>query len=471
VKLVEQFDVRRFPLRFGGGNINVNAYMIISYGPLSYESPLGGGYLTSAKRYKSILILYNESDSENDAKSLAEKLKKHLDEGLDNKRIFPGFNPIFRLGVEVSLVPFRGSYEPQQAQEIYDTFEEHCGNIDTCFPLVILPQVSRSIYNSIYYVTKAVFLKREVPSQVFTIDVLKDEKRHRWSLLPVAIQIFAKMGGVPYIIDRGVLGEEVAEDAAVFIMGLGISHHPLQEKRGVGFITVFDHHGTWCFVDSTALILGRRESISEKLGALLKRGIRQVLELSKAKENILVIHYSGKEVGRTEEEAISDAIRSTGADLSKFATVHILKIKDSDFVIGDLESPYLVDNTRTYYPPVGVTFQLKPDLYLMVTSGYFIASGDVVRGNIRVGLPRVKIVSRHREMETFGYGSRLSDKQLLATIFGMCRLNYSSVQNPVLREPATIKYSREIAWLSLRLQDLGTDLDQASRIKRIMWFI
>jgi len=470
MKRFEQFDIKKFTLRFGGGNTDTDIYKIVYYGPLSYGNLLETSTSLSAKRYKSILILYNGSDDKNNTKELAIKLKKHLDEGLDNKKIFAGFNSIFNLNVEYSLIPFRGEYETQKIEEIYDIFNQHCDNIDTCFPLIILPWESRSIYNNIYYAVKAIFLKKEVPSQIFTIDVLRDKQKYTWSLLPLSIQIFTKMGGIPYIIDRSVLGE-VPTDVAVFIMGLGISQHPLQQKRGIGFTTVFDHHGTWYFADSVALILDKKDNISKSLSDLLKRCIQQLLKLSKAKKNVLIIHYSGKEIGRIEEEAIAEAIKDIETDLFKFASVYILKIKNSNFVIGDTNSPYAVDGNVTYYPPAGTIFELKPDIYLMVTSGYFLDSQGRAKGNIKIGLPTVKIVSRHRNMEIRRYDIELDNKQLLATVFGLCRINYNSVQNPILREPITIRYSKEIAWLSLRLLDLNTNLDNIGRIKKIMWFI
>jgi argonaute-like protein implicated in RNA metabolism and viral defense len=284
--------------------------------------------------------------------------------------------------------------------------------------------------------------------------------------------MFVKMGGIPYILDRSVISDKISEDTAVFIMGLGISYHPLYKRRGIGFMTIFDHHGTWYFMDSTALILGEKEDISEKLADLFKRAIHQMLTLSESQKNILIVHYSGKEVGHIEEEAIRSAIKKIKSELGKFISVYILKVKDSDIVVGEPGSPYIINNAQTGYPPIGLTFQLKPGLYLMVTSGYFItSSGEKVRGNIRRGLPTVKIISRHEEMEPVEDKIKLNDKQLLATVFGMCRLNYNSIQNPVSRDPITIRYSREIAWLSMRLLELDVNIDKATRIKRIMWFI
>lgn len=463
----ELFDIRRFLLKFGRGGTGLNVYDIVRCGPLSYGPLYGDSKLFSVGRYKSILILYNEADIKNNVPKLAEKLKTHLSTGFENRKIFPGFNELFDLSIEISTVPFK-NYDPE---EIYTVFGEHCGDIDVCFPLIILPRVARGMYDSIYYTTKAEFLRREVPSQVFTVDLLQDEQNYMWSLLPVAIQIFTKMGGVPYTLDRSVLGDKVSEDTSVFTMGLGISYHPLYKERGVGFLIVFDHLGAWCFMDSTALLLYEKDRLSGQVAMLLENAVRRILSLSKSRKNVLIIHYSGKEVGRAEEEAVAKAVRSAETELSKFAAVYILKIKDSDIVINDTASEYIVDNARSGYPPIGVTIQIKPGLYLMFTSGYFTGHGNKVRGNIRRGLSRAKIVSRHREMEPARDEVKLDDKALLATVFGMCRLNYNSVQNPVSREPITVRYSREIAWLSLRLSDLGVNLNQDSRIKRVMWFI
>jgi hypothetical protein len=78
-----------------------------------------------------------------------EKLKKHLSEGLENKKIFPGFNAVFKLNIEISTVSFK-SYDPA---EILSVFQEHCSDVNTCFPLIVLPRVARGEYDSIYYRT------------------------------------------------------------------------------------------------------------------------------------------------------------------------------------------------------------------------------------------------------------------------------------------------------------------------------
>jgi len=456
------FNPRDFRLRFADG-ISVNAYDIIRLGPLS-GSPLYKGDVRGIEEYKTILILYQKNDQK-----LAIKLLEDLRKGLqDNKKIFPGFNQALRTSLDIDIIPFN-NFDPN---EIYDTYIHHASS--NAFPVIILPRYSRSIYDSIYYRTKAVFLSKDIPSQVVTRDLILDEPRYRWSLLSISIQIYTKMGGVPYALDRSMIRAVDLSDTAIIIMGLGISAHPLYRKRGVGFVTVFDHNGVWNFMDSQALSMDRTEDISEKIATLLERSVNKVLSVSTKKNNILIIHYSGKEISSREEEALRRAIKNAKY-LDKFTAVYILKIRDSDIVIASQSSPHIAkDGTCTWYPPVGACFKLKPDVYAMVTTGYFnLGDGKntIIKSNILIGLPTIKIIARHRDIEPRTQEFDISDIDLLSTVFGMSRLNYVAINNPVTKEPITIRYSREIAWISLRLIENNVDISKLSRARYVMWFL
>ncbi len=453
-----------FKFKFANGT-SVNAYSIIKLGPLS-ATPIYGESVTDVNRYRSILILYRM-----DRARLAKKLLENMRYGLrENKKIFPGFNEALRTNIEIEAIPFN-NYDPD---EIYDVFMQH-GSSDKVFPLIVLPKVNRSIYDNIYYGVKARFLAGDVASQVVTEDLILDEDRYRWSLLSISIQIFAKMGGVPYALDRSVIEVKDYSDTSVAIMGLGISVHPIHRRRGIGFVTLFDHNGIWNFMDSSALSMDKQEDMSGKIATLLERSIKRILSTSSKKYNILVIHYSGKEIGRREEEAVKNAIRNA-KNMDKFIAVYVLKIRDSDIVVGHQDGPHRArDGTPTGYPPVGAIFQLKPDVYAMVTTGYFdLGEGtgrSMIRANIYTGLPTVKIIARHRDVEVLNYEFDIGDKDLLATVFSMCRLNYVAINNPVSREPVTVRYSREIAWITLRLMEMRVDVSKLNRIRYVMWFL
>jgi len=462
---VEEYDfsIDEFMLRFKEG-IDTRPYYIINYKPYSKKPIHEYPPVISADIYQNIVILYKNDDK---IERLAKRLEGDLKNGYrGSSRIFPGFNKVFDLNVNILSYPFN-EYDPN---DIYNTFKGQCaGSVDTCFPLIILPKVNKSIYDSIYYRTKAEFLRNGIVSQVVTIDLLENENNYKWALLPIAIQMFAKMGGVPYILNRDIVSGEL-KDYLVFIMGLGISQHPLYKNRGVGFITVFDNRGAWYFMNAKTVLMRKEErDLHVKLSELLRSTINEIYKLYGNKNIILIIHYSGKDISSREENAIRDAINKVN-ESGGFVAVYVLKIiKDGNIAIWEMR------NGEYTYPPVGTVFRLKQDLHLLVTSGCF--DEDKTDCNIRRGLSRPIIISRHRNIEPEGASEEfnITDRDLLATVFGMCMLNYNTVQNPVLREPITTRYSREIAWLTLRLKedfnvDIGSDVVQ-NKLRYIMWFI
>ncbi len=454
------FNIKNFRLRFGSGT-HVHPYYIIRYGPHNNQV---------AKSYKNIIVLFN-NNLDAATKKKVEMFVEHLKNGLEERRIFPGFNAIYRTNIDIEQVAFDHSgYD--DPEKIYEAFDSACSDVTKCFPVIILPRVHRSLYDSIYYRTKAEFLKRGITSQVFTIDLLNDQKNYRWSLLPTSIQIFTKMGGVPYILERGIID---FPDIQVFIMGLGISYHPLYKEQRVGYVLIFDHSGHWQFLEARGITSEDVESgkdidtLAEKIAGLLNTAITKLANKIQAERAILIIHYSGKEISSREENAIAKALQELKLS-RKILAVYVLKIKKSDIAIYDLDSPFKINGSETGYPEIGTVFKLKPDVYLLVTTGYFIANGEV-KSNIWRGLPSSLIISRHREMEKINEDiTEINDESLLASVFGLCRLNYASVQNPVSTEPITTRYSREIAWLTLRLQT-AKSISEIETFRTRMWFI
>lgn len=456
VSLQKIFGLGEFPLRFAGG-ASLNAYDIVKLGPLSSAA---------AKSYKRILIL-----SKREKRDLAERLADDFKEGYSaNKKIFPGLSKVLRTEFEIDVAYF-SEYDPD---EVFSEFE-NSGRVHETFPVIILPRCAKGDYGSIYYRTKAAFLRHEVPSQVVTEELIRNESAYRWSLLSLAVQLCTKMGCVPYGLNRSVMNLKslLPSDTLVAVIGLGISTHPQRRKRGVGFITVYDDVGVWKFMDFEILSMDKRDEMSNSVASLLERGIRDIVERGSKENNVIVIHYSGKELGTREEESIINAIQTLRL-AGRNVYVHVLKVRESDIVVGLEESPHRTrEGLHTWYPPIGVVFKLKPDIYLMTSTGYFVRDSGHVGSNIRAGLPTAMIVSRHREVEINPLKD-VNDIDLLSTVFGLMRLNYVDVSHPVSREPVTTRYSRAIAWIVLRLADVaGSDLElrRFVRLRNTMWFL
>ncbi|MEM4977137.1 MAG: Piwi domain-containing protein [Desulfurococcaceae archaeon] len=464
MKLEKVFSIHDFRLKFGEGS-SPNAYDLVRYGPLS-KRPLYGLSNIGVDMYRGILVLCR-----NEKKNLADMLVKDFKDGYsENRKIFPGLSAVLRKKFEIDVAYF-SEYDPNK---IFDVFE-NSGSIRDTFPIIVLPRCAKGDYGSIYYRTKAVFLKHEVPSQIVTEELFQSRDSYRWSLLSIAVQIYAKMGGVPYGLDRSVVSPRSLQpsDTLVAVMGLGISTHPQRRKRGVGFITVYDDQGVWSFMDFEILSIDRKEEMSNGIAKLLERGIEAVVRYGSKKNNVIIIHYSGKEVGSREEKSIINAMQ-TLSSVGKNVFVHVLKIRDSDIVVGLMDSPHKTrEGVATWYPPIGAVFKLKPDVYLMTSTGYFMRGDNKIGSNIHIGLPTAMIISRHREIEINPLNS-LDDIDLLSTIFGLMRLNYVDVSHPVSRDPVTVRYSRTIAWIVLRLADIidpDLELLKLSRLRNTMWFL
>jgi hypothetical protein len=74
---------------------------------------------------------------------------------------------------------------------------------------------------------------------------------------------------------------------------------------------VVNHENKWLrnvfrhYVQYLYYLLDRGEDVSKKIADLLARSITSILKHSKKRDNVLVVHYSGKEISRVEEEAIA----------------------------------------------------------------------------------------------------------------------------------------------------------------------
>ena len=89
------FHIKNFRLRSGSGT-HVHPYYIIRYGPRDNQL---------AKSYKNIVVLFN-NNLDAATKKKVEMFVEHLKNGLEERRIFPGFNAIYRTNIDIEQVAF-----------------------------------------------------------------------------------------------------------------------------------------------------------------------------------------------------------------------------------------------------------------------------------------------------------------------------------------------------------------------------
>ncbi|BFH73283.1 hypothetical protein SJAV_12270 [Sulfurisphaera javensis] len=469
MKIFHRFSLSDFLLRFGESNVNIHPYYITFYGPFSISSHYDKNI--SVNRYKKILIICKKENLDS-CKSLSNDLKNGL-EG-NNWRVYKGFNNIFRTNIDFQVVDYDSGndYDPNKILSVYeDNYESKT------FPLIVLPKTARSEIDSIYYRVKANFLNPELgelssPTQIVTTDTLKNSSIYIWSLLPMAIQLFVKMGGVPYSLAQSPVTKErtLSGKISLHIIGLGLSRDPLNNKNYVGYVSVFDSYGVWVFGDSNVL---DSNNVPTSFGEIISRYIKDIASKSSVQDHIVIIHYSGKELGRDDDEKIRKAIQEAKNSLGSRVIIFVLKINYSDLVLIDDSSEYQgKSGENSWYPPIGLTIKLKNNVYALSTTGTFKISNQQTKANIFRGLPTLLLVSRHIELENESNldESNLDDLTLIRTVFAMARLNYVSVQNPMLKEPITTRYSREIAYLTSRVFRVS-EKTLPENVKKVMWFI
>ncbi len=446
-------------------------YGLTVYGP--YELP--------SNPPKTIVILYPNNDSFRD---VATKIKDALEEGY--KRYFPeGFTRIFDVDVSFEVIDTDinkyNMLKPETtAEEYYKKYVEVCSNVNDCFPIIVMNKVPRGLYESLYTEVKYRFTIEGVPSQVVTYETFSDENLFRWSIFPLALQVFVKMGGIPFLLyDR----LNISEDEVAMIIGVGLSKIRMQtrEARYVGFALAFEANGRWRLIKWSPQPYSR-DGLPHMLRTLIHDVVDDVLRnyaVEKPSKIHVIIHYSGKNISVAEENAVRNACQKIRQIQNIDVVPYVVKIQESMYRLYDEDSPCIDSNNQpTYLVKVGTAIRLKEDLYLLHTTGCVTVQtgkGDIKFKPNAHGAPSPLIVSIKRLQ---GVRYELDNVELVKSVLYMARMNYASINNPVSKLPISIKYSKVLAYITARIayklsKDGISDINSLipERLKRILWFI
>ncbi len=446
-------------------------YGLTIYGP--YELP--------SNPPKTIVLLYPNNDG---FRVVATKVKDALEKGY--KRYFPeGFTNIFEVDVDFEVIDIDFSkydmFKPETtAEEFYKKYAEVCSDVNDCFPIIVMNKVPRGLYESLYTEVKYRFTIEGIPSQVVTYETFSDDNLFKWSIFPLALQIFVKMGGTPFLLyDR----LNIPEDEVAMIIGVGLSKIRLQtrEVRYVGFALAFEANGRWRLIKWSPQPYSR-DRLPHMLRTLIYNVVDDVLRnyaVERPSKIHVVIHYSGKNISVAEEDAIRNACQRIRQVQNIDVVPYVVKIQESMYRLYDEDSPCIDSNNQpTYLVKVGTAIRLKEDLYLLHTTG--CVTVQTGRGDIKFkpnahGAPSPLIVSIKRLQ---GVRYELDNVELVKSVLYMARMNYASINNPVSKLPISVKYSKMLAYITARLayrlgQFEGGDINSLipDRLKHVLWFI
>lgn len=288
-------------------------------GAQSYQGVAAHGPFDSSKVSLgdgTLLFVFPQAHQE-----LAHRLAKAWLSGVGN---FKGFAKMFRVPVATgqalrSLAVQTDLRDPSAAAVAYRKaiadWAAEPREQDPRLALVLVPHSEPWQTDRPYYEAKAAFANLGVPSQMVTLELVNDERQFQWSAANIALASFAKLGGVPWIV------EAPAEDEDL-IIGIGRREvGPEGNRRRIfGYAVTFVSNGmyrqTWSFTPAAD-----QDTYIARLGQSVEAALRADLD---SRPRRLVVHLASR-TGSHEIETVQRAMSRAGVTLP----VAFLRLDDS----------------------------------------------------------------------------------------------------------------------------------------------
>lgn len=376
----------------------------------------------------------------------------------DSKYYQQGFRDLFRLhDVEFDLRPIAAIFPEDYEKAIDQAIKENTGE-GYNIALVECPDGSENvpIAHNPYYRSKVRLMSYGIPVQcVKESHLRRSSQQLAYTLGPIALQIYSKSGGVPWI-----LPSSQSTDAEL-IIGIGNSIYRknnwtgVEQSRVVGLTTFFNGDGRYLLGQESRTV-AYRDYFSELL-ASLKRSLSNIAEEYGWEEGqtLRLVFHVFKPLKNTEIEVVECLIGELGFEVI-FAFVTISRIHPWILHSGLTESrgQTLVEEAKR-----GDTFIIDHNSCLLQLCG----KSD--RPNWKQGLPTPVLVRIH-EKSTYNDLPYITQQ-----ILDFSYLNWRSFFPSEL--PASIFYSSIMAKLSQRLEMVegwnSTMLDK--HFRRKTWFL
>ncbi|MEZ4224706.1 MAG: Piwi domain-containing protein [Polyangiaceae bacterium] len=281
-----------------------------------------------------------------------------------------------------------------------------------------------------YLVTKAKFLGRNVPVQEFRVETMQKPKDQlQWALGGIGLQVFAKLGGVPWLLQTKTKEHEL-------VLGLGSANLGTgkfgDRERVVGLTTAFSGDGRYWLTETSKTVKyeDHEDAVIDSAVSAFKR-VRTDMAW-RAGDPVRVVIHSFKDFRDKHVEALKKAVLDVAGSEFKvdFAFVHIVE-----------KHPLLVfdPGEKQRVPPRGVVVRLGNSEALVTVQG-----PTEVRREFS-GFPRPVCVKIHRS-------STFTDLEYLSwQALAFSALSWRNF--PPTTAPVTVQYAK---WIADLLGRLGT---------------
>jgi hypothetical protein len=221
----------------------------------------------------------------------------------------------------------------------------------------------RPVHNSPYWSAKAAFLRRDVPVQALSIEMIAlNDFEYACALANASLATYAKLGGTPWL----PRARPSTDHELVF--GLG-SHLHKEGRRGsgervVGITTVFSSQGNYLLDARTAAVPFNR--YPETLRTTLVTAIERVRkdEAWRVGDTVRLVFHAFTQLQQETANAVIEAVANMGLSGVKFAFLHV--VEDRPFTLFDRSSP---DGKGAYVPERGQAIELNEHEWLLTVTG------------------------------------------------------------------------------------------------------
>ncbi len=289
-----------------------------------------------------------------------------------------------------------------------------------------------------YYQLKNKCLEENIPVQTVHIETISNHNKLKWSVSGIAVQIFSKLGGVPWIVEPS--------NKNTLIVGIGQAHKYNKEEER------FDRYFSYSvLINSSGKFMSIKQLADEtdktKFIESITKNISEIIQENKDYKKI--IFHIPQKINKEDIALIEDALTKSDENIE----LSIIKINDkSDFIGFNLEKNSLVPYESSFV-------KISHREYLIWTEGLNFHNSKALK---RYGHPLHITFYYSNKEESFK-----RHKAYLQDILNLSGANYRGFNAKSL--PVSSFYPKLIADFSKHFKELNLKLTTKDTEKP--WFL
>ncbi len=285
-----------------------------------------------------------------------------------------------------------------------------------------------------YYTLKSICLERDIPLQTVHLETIGDENKLKWSVSSIALQILAKLGGIPWIV------RTVNQDSLIIGIGQSIERDKDKTSRFFAYSVLLDSSGKFLTIEPLADATDKNQYL-EILGSKVSELIQQYQKYSK-----IVFHVPEK-ISKKTIRKIEDTLKASNSNTE----LYIVRVNDDSKFFGyDLNNNSLIPFESSY-------IQLSSREYLLWTEGL----------NYHNPTPRKKYSNPIYIDFYYSNQEKIDYEKLLQDILNLSGTNYRGFNAKSL--PVSMFYPKLISKFYKNFKKYKIDITIEKRDK--MWFL